>query len=376
MSFNFSCPYCNNLLQAEEDLIGKIADCPSCGKKIIIQRDDNSFGDKPGVDNNTDSGIKNKAEETLRKAFKLEKLEGFSFSRFMRQMFKHHSWEETKIYLAQGTPTTTPPIGDVDANWPAPWLFARVMILTLALYLLIIWKGEFLGKEYMLLPLLLTGVIGIPLAALLFFWEVNIPRNISIISLIPMMGISGFVSITVTVILNKIVGRYDAVWAGPIEETAKLLTMMLFMKNNGHKFKLNGLLIGAAVGTGFAIIETGGYVVRGSSGTMELRALLSPFMHIPWSAIVGFALWRVKTRDGFSFSSLSSQKFLPLFLLSIGLHMFWNSKLLIDELVIRTAIFAVIEYAIIIYLIQDGINEVRKVKNENCAPEAAKIMPQ
>lgn len=40
MSFISRCPYCKNAFEAEEAWIGKIAACPSCGKKIIIQRDE------------------------------------------------------------------------------------------------------------------------------------------------------------------------------------------------------------------------------------------------------------------------------------------------------------------------------------------------
>ena len=42
--------------------------------------------------------------------------------------------------------------------------------------------------------------------------------------------------------------------------------------------------------------------------------------------------------------------------------MFWNSRLLGDELLIRTAVVGAIEYWIIIHLIQEGINEIKKVK--------------
>ena len=42
MSFISKCPYCKNAFEAEEAWIGQIAACPSCGKKIIIQRDGNN----------------------------------------------------------------------------------------------------------------------------------------------------------------------------------------------------------------------------------------------------------------------------------------------------------------------------------------------
>ena len=369
MGFDFRCPYCKTKLEAEDDWEGKISACPSCGKQLIIQRDDgNAAGDVEGHDKIHVKDVKVKADETIRKTFKLEKLEGFSFSRFMRQVFKRHPWSEIEDYLTLGTPLNTPSIEDVNAVWPAPWLFCRVMAFTVLLYLFIVWKADFFGESNIIMPLFFTGVVGIPLAALLFFWEINIPRNVSVLSLVRIMLVSGFVSAAITCLMHKYVANPENhIWAGPIEESAKLLTMMLFVRNSKYRYKLNGLLIGAAIGAGFAILETGGYVYLYGKEVMELRARLSPLMHIPWSAIAGFALWRVKGKNGFSFSDLMNQKFISLFALAIGLHMFWNSELLWNERLIKCAIVAVIEYVVIIYLIQDGINEIRKVKADGSA---------
>lgn len=382
MSFIFKCPYCKQAFEAEEQWIGKIATCPNCDKQIVIQHfdgNDTEFqGDGDGQSNQVQSdinidGIKRTAQNTIRSAFKLDKLEGFNFSRFMRQIFKHHKWEEIEEYMTIGTPHNIPPLSEVQPIWPAPWLFVRMMVLTVALYLFLLWKEESFGI-YIVLPLLITGVYGIPLGTLLFFWEVNIPRNISILTLLRIVITSSFTSIGVTFFFHDLIGGSpeNHIWAGPIEETAKALVMLYFIiRNPKYQFKLNGLLIGAAVGAGFAIIETGGYTMRnGNNGTMELRALLAPFGHVAYSAIVGFALWRAKTAGGSFFSNLMSPLFIPLFALSIGLHMFWNSKLLNSEFLIKTAIVGVIEYFIIIYLIQEGINEIRKVKEDLISRES------
>ena len=40
MSFNFNCPYCGQLMNAEDAWIGKESQCPTCGKKILIQKND------------------------------------------------------------------------------------------------------------------------------------------------------------------------------------------------------------------------------------------------------------------------------------------------------------------------------------------------
>lgn len=349
--------------------------CGMRGKKIVIQHYDGNAAWTPGGGNRQSSqqpppnvnaeNIKRNAQKTIRDTFKLENLEGFSFSRFMRQVFKHHKWEEIEEYMSIGTPRNVPPLSEVHPIWPAPWLFVRMMAFTVLFCLFLVWKQNLLGL-YILLPLLIVGVIGIPFATLLFFWEVNIPKNISILSLLRIVLISGFASLSVTFVIHGFIGGSpeNAIWSGPIEETAKALVMLIFIRTPQHRFKLNGLLIGAAVGAGFEVIETGGYVLSIPEGgyTMVHRALGAPFAHIPWSAIVGFAMWRAKIAQGTFTSNLMSSVFLPLFALPVGLHMFWNSPILRNENLIKTAIIGAIEYGIIIFLIQEGINEVRKIK--------------
>ena len=386
--FPFVCPYCKTVLQAESGQEGAVARCSSCGKKLIVQRDEEvspataGDGASKGSEENTDKAdekITEKVDEKIRRTFQVDKLEGFSLWQFLRQIFRHHSWADVTEYLTYGTPQNTPSIAEVDTNWPAPWLFFRLMVLTVLSYILIVHLTPVI-REYVLFPVLIVGVIGFPLVSLLFFWEVNILRNISVLTLVGIMVVGGFVSMIVTFLMSSVTGPYADYWAGPVEETAKLLTMSIFLFSKKYRFKLNGLLIGAAVGTGFAFIETGGYVLRhvlrsnivSMEGVMILRALLSPFMHIPWSAMVGFALWRAISVSGYSFSGFFNKKFMSLFLLAIGMHMFWNSPLNIAPTIVAI-ILALIEYTIIIYLIQDGINEVRRIKSE--AWEKARMPP-
>ncbi len=240
MSFTSICPYCKNAFEAEEQWIGRIAACPSCGKQIVIQHYDGNTSWSQGGGNrqgpqtppptvNAES-IKHNAQEAIRSTFKLDNLEGFSFSRFMRQVFKRHKWEEIEEYMSIGTPHNIPPLNEVQPIWPAPWLFVRMLAFTVILYFALLWKHNLL-QHYILLPLWIDGVIGIPFAALLFFWEVNIPKNISMLSLLRIVVISGFASVALALIFFYLVGDLESnVWAGPIEEPAKALVMLLFIR--------------------------------------------------------------------------------------------------------------------------------------------------
>ena len=368
--------------QAELNIDESVKFCPWCGAKIEaaqyagnagfgqsnFRNDSSQSTEKQNPDYDWQK-IKADAEQKFRKTFNLDKIENFNLSEFLGQIFKRHPWSEIEEYLIVGTPSTTPQLATISTSWPAPWLFFRMIIITVLAVLLLYWKGDFLGWHNVFMPLLIFGVIGIPMATLIFFWELNMPKNISMLLLIRIMLISGFLSIAITFISHSVIGMDDswsAIWAGPVEETAKALTMLFFLKNNRYCYKLNGLLIGAAVGTGFAFIETGGYTVMSGEEadfTMILRALLSPFCHIPWSAIVGAALWRTMQNKTWNIENLSNRRFLSLFFCSVGMHMFWNSPLLGGEMLLKTAIVGVLEYTIIIYLLQEGINEIRQLKS-------------
>ena len=382
MQWEWKCDACGFTGQSATQYFPK--KCPLCGRAINWNRKTYDVPPPPPPPPFTGASeqmkgedsfarFKEKTDQTLRSTFEFEKIEGFSWSKFMQQVFRKHSWAETEDYLSYGTPLQTPALSDVGAHWPAPWLFFRMFLLTVGMVLFLYWQGDTLGV-YTLVPLLFFGVIGIPVATLLLFWEVNIPKNISILLLIRIMMISGFLSIIFTLILNGYIKLPNepiyAIFAGPIEETAKLLTMLFFLRNKKYCYKLNGLLIGAAVGAGFAFIESGGYVLASgvaADQVMWLRAFVAPVGHVAYSALVGFGLWRVCPGNVFKFENLLNRKFLSLFILAVALHMLWNSPLLGDQIILRTAIIGVIEYTIIIYLIQEGINEIRALKNQQPA---------
>lgn len=374
-----TCPHCQKKYELTNDYAATIVVCESCNNNFFIIDSSGKTQKVQAKSTEQSNGnqspdfdwkkIKSGTEEKLRTALDLEKIENFNLSDFFGQIFKKHPWNEIEEYLTFGTPSKTPALSEVSTTWPTPWLFFRMIIITVVAVLFLYWKGDFLGWHNIFMPLLVFGVIGIPWATLIFFWELNIPKNISILLLIKIMLISGFLSLGITFMMHSLFGvdnSWSAIWAGPIEESAKALTMLFFLRNKRCIYKLNGLLIGAAVGTGFAFIETGGYTMAAGEAadvTMILRALLSPFCHIPWSAIVGAALWRSMQNKTWDFENLLNRKFLPLFFCSVGLHMSWNSPLLGNELILKTAIIGLFEYTIIIYLLQEGINEIRQLKN-------------
>jgi RsiW-degrading membrane proteinase PrsW (M82 family) len=89
---------------------------------------------------------------------------------------------------------------------------------------------------------------------------------------------------------------------GLIEEFAKILGVLLIARRVRHDSELNGLILGAAAGMGFAALESTGYAFSAflsSGGSLSatvfetlLRWVLSPLGHGTWKAILAAILFR------------------------------------------------------------------------------------
>src|SRR6185436_5460359 len=179
----------------------------------------------------------------------------WNLAEMFSDVVKKHSDEEVENYFTVGTSRTTPALAEIDPRWPKPWVFLRVLLLSLGLYLGFVWAwGQF--ENIKLVPaVIITGSFAIPLALLIFFFEVNVPRNISIYQVIKLLPLGGLLSIVVSLIFfraTRLSSWLGAASAGIIEETGKALTLLLVVAKPRYRWTLNGLLLGATIGTGFA----------------------------------------------------------------------------------------------------------------------------
>lgn len=175
-------------------------------------------------------------------------------------VFKRHTAEETARVLSVGTAVTTPREPEMLSNWQKPFLFARFFLGYGVMLLLAYLMGSLLGHEAGYYLLLVGIPFLVPVTLLLLVWEMNVPRNISLYDVVVMVGLGGILSLIATVILGYYSETSSAVWAGLIEEPAKLIVIYIILHKKNYKHAINGVLIGAAVGTGFAVMETLFYV--------------------------------------------------------------------------------------------------------------------
>jgi RsiW-degrading membrane proteinase PrsW (M82 family) len=273
-------------------------------------------------------------------------------------------------------------LAELAVGWARPWLFARLLgwssLLAVVLYVAF---GYF--HNIKLIPgLIFVGSFAVPVSTLIFFLEMNVPRNISIFKMMQLLFIGGVASIFLALVFFNRLAFLDtflgASAAGIIEESAKLLIVIFLMGKTGrYHWILNGLLFGAAVGTGFAAFESAGYALEAMLGynsvdvgaaNLLLRGIDAPFTHIVWTANSAAALWMVKGDRPFSWHMVQSPVFLRVFISSMILHMCWNAPFSLIPLPLvgdlKFVILGVLGWVINLRLIQAGLRRLSKARKD------------
>lgn len=247
-------------------------------------------------------------------------------------VFKPHSKQDGERMFIAGTELSTPKEWEMLSEWKKPWLFFRVLtaglLITLLSYIALIYIGPTMVPMF-----IIAGSFATPVAVLIFFWELNVPRNIPFYDVLKMFLLGGVMSILFTVIFSYVVPEGPASYAPFSEEPAKVAALAFFLsRGNKNKYILNGILIGGAVGAGFAAIESAGYAfVYDSIDTIILRGILAPGMHVAWAAITGGALAMVKGSSKLEGRHFFNVDFLKYLAIAVALHYVWNSGIAIID---------------------------------------------
>jgi RsiW-degrading membrane proteinase PrsW (M82 family) len=297
-----------------------------------------------------------------------EKLEGFSLRQMFSEVFKKRTPEEVEEYFVTGTSRTTPRIQDVQTGWPKPWFFMRVLLFVGLVYLGFALTMQEFRNEKLIPGLIMMGSLAVPLATVFLFFELNTPRNVSFHSVLMLVCSGGVVSLFVSLIGFSIsnLDWLGASQAGIVEEAGKLIAVMIMVRQAKYKYTLNGMLFGAAVGAGFAAFESAGYAFEAllryrsldaMTGSIQVRAFLSPFGHVAWTAITAGALWRSKGDQPLNPKTFDA-RFWKAFLIPVVLHMTWNSPLP-SPMFVKHLLLGVLGWFVVFGFVQQGLRQVR-----------------
>jgi len=321
----------------------------------------------------------------LRTLANTEELEGFSLKEMFSEVFRKRSEEEMDDYFIAGTSRTTPAIDDVQTGWPKPWFFSRVLAFIAVIYFGFSYAMQQFGNSNLIPGMIMMGALAVPLATVILFFELNTPRNVSFHRVLMLVCFGGLVSLVIS-LAGFSAANLDwlgASSAGIVEEAGKLLAVVVVVRGNRYRYILNGLLFGAAVGAGFAIFESAGYAFNAlwanrsldaMTSNIQMRAMLSPFGHVAWTAISAGALWRARGGQPLRMQHFADPRFLKAFCIPVVLHMIWNAPLP-SPLYARHLALGVVGWFVVFGLVQQGLRQVRAEQREVASSKLTVIRP-
>ncbi len=351
------------------------------GQQLRMGRSTWQYGVTAGA--NPVFGFVNRLGDHLSTAAGVERPEDWNAREMFGDVTKPRTDDEMEAYFTVGTATTTPPLAAISTQWPRPWMFARVFLLTLVLYIGFVWALSEFNNPNLIPGLIMIGSVAVPFSLLIFFFEVNTPRNVSLFQVIKLLLIGGLVSIVVSLFGFRYTGLdswLGAAAAGIIEESGKALTLLLVVRKMRFRWTLNGLLLGATVGAGFAIFESAGYALTSAVDNFDAmrhtiveRGFLSVLGgHVLWTGLVGAALWRVRGNEPFRREMLIDPRFLRVFGICVLMHMTWNWSELSLPMYGKYFILGCAAWLLVLGFIQNGLKQVREAQaREAVAPGPA-----
>lgn len=293
------------------------------------------------------------------------------------ETFQKHTQEEAEEIFACGTLKTTPRLDSSSTVWPKPWLYGRIF-LAFAIAFLMLHVCCYSFDNLNAYPgVIVLGSFMVPVSVMVFFFELNTPKNISFYTLLKVFLVGGCASLLFTLFLFDLfpVGELDyagATMVGIIEEMGKLGIVAYFLsKEKNAKYHINGLLIGAAVGAGFAAFESAGYAFRqllavGYEGMLDvifLRAILAPGGHVVWAAMGGYGIMLVRKFTGNSATGFLSQGgFWRIFWMPIAMHAVWDMPIDIgSEYCLVQILLVALSWVVIFVFINNSLSQLGRV---------------
>ena len=362
--------------------------CPKCGKKIAEpakqpdSKQNPKANEKPTPISSSGSNHKNGKKFTVKNLFV--------------QVFKKHSAEERDKILKAGFLDEIPNNPKITSESLQPWFYSRVFFILFAVF--IVFEICLLSFENSnIMPgVMLIGSLMMPFAILTMYFELNIYKDISFYKVISIFLLGGAVSLLFTLFLYTVIpvtGEYNFFGASLIsitEEIGKAVIVIVLLKRRKNFTVLQGLLIGGAIGCGFAVFESAGYAfnvfldahdyntrvdivnnylpryyqygyansINEMNFNIFLRSILSFGGHTAWAAIEGAA---------FAKTNKVNFDFIKAFGFCFLLHALWDTET--PAAYLKLALLCIVAWMIIIKQISAFVscNAFRTKEKEDVA---------
>lgn len=372
--------------------------CSNCGASIV---DGSKFckkcGNKLKVIESSQTMLSSKISKNPKIKFNL--VEIFS------DTFKQHTTQDAeKIFGGSSRPLT---LKEMEVENIRPWLFLKIFVALLisATVFYITASYSYMGMG----GFAFFAALGVPITVVMFFFEVNITREVSFYNVLKsfLQGAvsSGILSLTISNFISGNVTKatlfsgmtfWDAfIEAGLPEEIGKAVIVIYLINKLKPKYILSGIVIGVAVGAGFAVTETAGYItidVLNGLGNQQTtttafylakttaisRSFLAFGGHISWAALEAAGLMSAKGVRKFTGTDVFNLKFLIPLVAAILIHSAWDTSYIfgnsIDEVVncLKMFICGIIAFAFVLFYVRKGIIQIFLLKKKALQHEKLK----
>ncbi len=221
--------------------------------------------------------------------------------------------------MAQNVWTESSPQMRRGRRWLRTLLIGLFLFIATAIVL--VWTGN----PNLYPTVILIGNFLIPVVFVAFLYDHQHISSLSLDTVAASFCIGGVLGVLGASIIESIVlpiatnptqglSLAGAFLVGLIEEGCKIAVVIFLARKMSHTSQMDGLLLGGAVGMGFAALESTGYAftallisnghISASLAATVLRGLLAPFGHGIWTGILGAVLFRQSAPHRFRITGL------------------------------------------------------------------------
>lgn len=198
-----------------------------------------------------------------------------------------------------------PPVAPARTSHSAWWkvLLTAFTLFIIGIFLLVLTENPNLFPTVVML-----GCFMVPAAYVAFFYERRSLSTLTVANTVQSFVYGGVLGVFAASLLEPIIIHSEnldlatVLQVGLIEEFAKIVGVVIIARRMRHDSEIDGLILGAAAGMGFAAFESTGYAFTAflaSGGSLSatvgitlLRGLLSPVGHGTWTAILAGVLFK------------------------------------------------------------------------------------
>jgi protease PrsW len=217
------------------------------------------------------------------------------------------------------------------------WAWLPVLLVGIGLFIAVQRALVITGNPTLVPSLLVLGALLVPVSFVVYVDGRNPAYDLPLSVLLSAALLGGVLGAAVASVLEfdtmRRFGGLPTLLIGLIEEAAKLLVpvaMLIFTRYRANP--ADGLLVGVAVGMGFAALETLGYgfvTLLATGGDLTdteslllLRGVLSPAGHAAWTGLAAAALWWAHTQR---WRPRALAAAVGIFLFVVVLHAIWDA---------------------------------------------------